>query len=134
MCHDILKEDDDTAPLAENTDESSNTEDVDEQNGNIEGKLANLSLADTTSDVAKTVNGNSENDKTTANKSNKKSKAKKRANVVNNNGDNGKSTENNRDSYDNNADDNGHPDESDNDKLGPDHEIITDDSTLVHQN
>lgn len=134
MCHDILKGEDDAAPLAENTDETSNADDVDKQNVNIESKLADLSLADSTSDAAKTVNGNSEIDKTTANKSNKKSKAKKRANVVNNNGDNGKSTENNRDSYDNNADDNGHPDESENEKLGPAHELFTDDSTLVHQN
>lgn len=132
MCHDILKEDDDTiVPLAENADDSSNAEDVDEQNGNIEGKLANLSLADTTPDVAKTVNGNSENDKTTANKTNKKSKAKKRANVVNNNGDNDKSTDNNRDSYDNNADDNGHPGELGSDKHAPADEVITEDSTIL---
>lgn len=124
MCHDILKEDDEAASLDGNTTESSDANVLDEQNGNIDAKLANLSLADT----VKTVNGNNGNDKTGITKANHKSEAKNGANVVNNNGDNGAAT----DSNDNNGEISGHRTESDGDKIANAGDLIKDDATVVH--
>lgn len=125
MCHDILKEDDEVASLDDgNTTKSSVANVLDEQNGNVEAKLANLSL----DDAVTTVNGNDSNDKTGIIKANNKSETKMGVNVVNNNGDNGTST----DSNDNNAEISGHLAESDSDKLARASDLIKDDATAVH--
>lgn len=118
MCHDILKEDEDEAPLP---DDNSN-----DQNGNIEAKLANLSLADT----ASAVNGNSDKEKTGITKANKKSKAKKGANIVNNNGDTSASASINS-ANDNNANDSGHADDSSVRKIADANDLIKDDAATV---
>lgn len=124
MCHDLLKEDDEVASLDGNTTESSDVNVLDEQNGNIDAKLANLSLADTVN----TVNGENGNDKTGITKANNKLDAKKGANVVNNNGDNGVSI----DSNDNKAAISGHLAEADSDKIACTGDLIKDDATAVH--